>query len=171
MNQQTASAAEILWGQMVEADTNFSIAFRAFFSEGVDRVPTVRAGLRSGGMGQAVALRVFPYLDISERMRLFSDLVFLASAAHGSIDAVRHQILLLPREWVLETIEQEAEPLLRQGTYDEYRRFLELYELLGARDLVRRLALRAAASPDPDIREAGEDYPPKGEPAGSKAAT
>ncbi len=103
------------------------------------------------------AFEVFPYLNLTERMRLYGDLVFLASFAHGSIQAVRHLILSLPHDWVLQTLEQEAEPLLRGGTYDEYRRFLELYELLD-RDLTLRLARRAAAHSDPDIREAGEDY-------------
>ncbi len=47
--------------------------------------------------------------------------------------------------------------ILRKGTDDEYRRFLELYELLD-KNLLSDLANRAAASSDPDTREAGEDF-------------
>ena len=83
--------------------------------------------------------------------------MFLASFGHGSIEAVRDLILSLPRDWVINDIEREAEPLLQKGDYDEHRRFLELYELLDA-DMTQRLARRAAANPDPDIREAGEDH-------------
>ncbi len=158
MNQQL-NTAEVLWDRLVDAELKSSEAFHAFFSDGVNRVPSMRRGLRggTGGMGQAAAIRFFPYLTLAERKELFPDLVILASVGHGSIQAVRDLILSLPRDWVIERIEREAEPLLQQGDYEEYRRFLELYELLDA-DMTQRLARRAAASPDPDIREAGEDH-------------
>ena len=103
------------------------------------------------------ALYVLPYVKAPELMQLFSELVFLASFGHGAIGTVRQAILSLPREWVLARMEQEAEPLLRDGTYDEYRRFLELYELMDM-ELTLKLARRAAAHADDDIREAGEDF-------------
>jgi len=133
------------------------IAYDHFMSQGVDHVTCLRQGLRAGGVDRVTALKVIPYLPLIERMGLYGDLVFLASSAHGAIGAVRHLILSLPRDYLLETIELEAEPYLQNGTYDEYRRFLELYELLD-RDLTLKLAHRAAAHADADIREAGEDY-------------
>jgi hypothetical protein len=141
----------------VDANRDYMLAFREFCAKGVEHVPAVRHGLRSGGVDQATALTVFAYLSLDEQQDLFRDLVFLASSSHGSIQRVRDLILTLPRDWVLAHIEREAEPLLRQGTYDEYRRFLELYELLDL-DLTLKLARRAAAHEDPDIREAGEEY-------------
>ena len=51
-------------------------------------------------------------------MELFPEWVFLASWAHGAIQVPRDMILSLPRDWVLARIEQEAEPFLRDGTYD-----------------------------------------------------
>ncbi len=170
MNQEL-NLAETLWDRLVEAEIRSSDAFRAFFSEGVDRVPSMRRGLRggSGGMGRSAAIRFFPYLPLPERQQLFPDLVFLATVGHGSIQAVRDLILSLPRDWVIERIEREAEPLLQKGDYEEHRRFLELYELLDA-DMTQRLARRAAANPDPDIREAGEDHLSKGEPAAKESA-
>jgi hypothetical protein len=83
--------------------------------------------------------------------------VFLASFSHGSIQAVRKLILSLPRDWVLSRIEEVAEPILRSGDYDEYRRLLELYFELD-RELASRLAARARAQEDEDVREAGEDF-------------
>lgn len=157
MNQQLIDVNEALWHRLVESNTAFMLAWRDFLAKGVEHVSWVRQGLRSGGVARATALQAIPYLSVPERMQLYSDLVFLASSAHGAIQTVRDQILSLPRDWVLTTIEQEAEPFLREGTYDEYRRFLELYELLD-RSLTLRLAHRAAAHADPDIREAGEEF-------------
>jgi hypothetical protein len=130
-------------------------ALRDFLADGVDRVNVLRPVLR--GPERSSALAVAHFLKTPERMELFPEWVFLASFSHGSVQVPRDIIASLPRDWVLSHIEQEAEPLLRQGSYDEYRRLLELFELLD-RDLTLRLARRAAAHSDPDIREAGEDF-------------
>ena len=98
-----------------------------------------------------------PLLTNPEKLELFDTLVYLASSGHGAIGRVREILLSLPRDWVLTRIEDAAEPYLRDGTYDEYRRFLELYERLDRR-LMLKLAQRAAAHSDPDIQEAGQDY-------------
>ncbi|MDX1945770.1 MAG: hypothetical protein SFU86_10270 [Pirellulaceae bacterium] len=94
-------------------------------------------------------------------MELFPDLVHLASWQHGLIQSARDAIRRLPRAWVLARIEAEAEPLLagssEQAQFEEYRRLLELYEQLGDSALIRRLAERAAAHHDEDVREAGQD--------------
>jgi hypothetical protein len=155
MNQQLSSDSTTLWQSLVESHLAFRRAFREFFAEGVDRVEVMRTALR--GRDRLTALEVAPYLKASERIRLFPEWVFLASFAHGAIQVPRDMILSLPREWVLANIEAEAEPLLQDGTYDEYRRLLELYELLD-RDLTLKLARRAAAHADPDVREAGEEF-------------
>jgi hypothetical protein len=88
---------------------------------------------------------------------LFSDLVNVASVGHSNIEPARFVILSLSREWVIANIEAAAEPLLREGGEEEYRRLLELYNLLDGR-LAARLAARARASDDPAIREAGVDF-------------
>ena len=113
--------------------------------------------LRAGGMERATALQVFPYLTADEQLQAFPDLVFLASSAHGSLGVVRNAILALPRDYVLNNVEKEAEGYLRDVTYDEFRRFLELFWLLD-RGMTRRLAERAAGQIDADIREAGVDF-------------
>lgn len=109
------------------------------------------------GRDRQAALALLPRLPAPDLEPLFADLVFLASFSHGPIQLVRDAIRSLPREWVLAHIEPAAEPLLRRGDWDTYRRLLELYEQLDP-DLTRRLAERAAVQPDPDTREAGEDF-------------
>ncbi len=166
--KQLSTPDELLWQDMVEKYKAFGLASRAFLADSVDRVAVLRNALR--GRDRATALTVATSLTVDELQELIGPLMFLASFSHGSIGAVRDLICSLPRAWLLNNIEREAEPLLQEGTYDEYRRFLELYELLDA-GMTQRLARRAAAHSDPDIREAGEEYLVKCEPAATGAAT
>ena len=62
-----------------------------------------------------------------------------------------------PKMWLLENIEKSAEPLLQDGTDEEYRRLLELYIDID-RELTQRLARRALQHDEPDIHEVGEDF-------------
>jgi hypothetical protein len=156
MSRTTADDAAI-WGYVIDASLAYLEASRSFLAEGVARVPVLRKALREPGLPRMEALRMIPYLKEDERKELFEELVFLASWANGAVQCARDAIRSLPRDWVLARIEEAAEPLLAAGTDDEYRRFLELYELLD-RALTLRLARRAAASEDLDIREAGEDF-------------
>jgi hypothetical protein len=142
------------WDSLVDAHSNYVLRLQSFLSQGVDRVEILRESLR--GRGRATALEVSEYLSLSEKMALFENWVFLASFSNGFIDYVRKTILSFPKDWVLSRIEAEAEKYLAEGTYDEYRRFLELYYDLDL-NLTRKLALRAVESDDADIKEAGED--------------
>lgn len=75
----------------------------------------------------------------------------------GRIVAGRQQVLSLPRSWVLEWLEPVAQEVLNLSDYWEYRRLLELAEMLDIK-LLKRLVSRNLASTDPDVREAAEDY-------------
>jgi hypothetical protein len=66
-------------------------------------------------------------------------------------------VLAMPRAWVLEKIEQVAAKSLDLSDYWEYRRLLELADLLD-QGLVRRLVLLGLKNSDDDVREAAEDY-------------
>jgi hypothetical protein len=104
------------------------------------------------------ALESLARLTVEERERFFADLVELASVGHADVDAVRAQILRLPRAWVLAHIEASAERLLDGAEpWEEHRRLLELYAELDP-ELAHRLAARAAKHADPDVREAGADF-------------
>lgn len=155
MNQPTSEKDITVWRRLVDSHKAFALALRDFLSGDIDRVALMRNALR--GEGRLTAIYVLSHLTVSELQQLFSELVFLASFSHGPIQAVRNAILSLPREWVIVHIEETAEPFLLSGTYDEYRRLLELFIDLD-RDLALRLAHRAAAHPDHDIKEAGEDF-------------
>lgn len=153
--ESTNDLALSVWSRLVQSHKAFSEASREFLSGSFDRVIVIRNAL--GGHDKHTAIYVLRSLKPSELQELFDILVFHASYSHGAIGSIRDAILSLPRDWVLARIEEVAEPLLTNGTYDEYRRLLELYTLLDPM-LTQRLAERAVQNPDPDIREAGEDF-------------
>ncbi|ATB37721.1 hypothetical protein CYFUS_003146 [Cystobacter fuscus] len=90
-------------------------------------------------------------------MRVFDNLLILASNVHGHTERSRGILLSLPMQWVLENIEARAEPLLHEATQEEYRALFELYLELD-QGLARRLAERALNHLDPEVREAGEEF-------------
>jgi hypothetical protein len=143
------------WQRLVKAHIEFCQAMTEFFSNKDAAVDCLRRSLR--GNDRMTAIAMVKKLRPDDILLLFNELVFLASFSHGSIQSVRDIILSLPRDWVLSNIESSVEPLLSNGTYDEYRRFLELYSQLD-RNLTLKLARRAFEYSDEDIREAGEEY-------------
>jgi hypothetical protein len=144
---------ENLWRQFVVACNSYVEASNAIVKS-PRCVSILQKALRTDFR---YALRLVRILSQEQKRALFPEWVYLASFGHGAITTAREAILSLPRDWVLERIDIVAEPYLQQGTYDEYRRFLELYRDLDP-DRMRTLAHRALQSADPDIREAGEDF-------------
>jgi hypothetical protein len=144
-----------VWNRLVQSHKAFAFATTEFLTGNVDRVAVLRVALR--GYDKNTAIYMLKSLRQSELQEIFTDLVFHASYAHGAIEAVRDAILSLPRNWVVSRIEEVAEPLIADGTYDEYRRLLELYTLLDP-ELTQRLAEQAVRHADPDIQEAGNDF-------------
>jgi hypothetical protein len=69
----------------------------------------------------------------------------------------REAVLAMPRPWVLEHVAAVADETLDLTDYWEYRRLLELLHLLDP-TLVRRFVSRGLSSPDPDVRDAAEDF-------------
>jgi hypothetical protein len=144
-----------VWQRLIESEKEFYAASQAFLKGNVDRVSLMREKLAS--RDKNIAYYFLPYLKQEELLQLFDILIPLASTGHSNIGRVREAILSLPHEWVIKNIEQLTEPLLIEGTEDEYRRFLELYLKL-SKDLTLKLAQRAAQHNDGGIREAGEDF-------------
>lgn len=160
MSNLFSQSSAAVWRDLVKKhlsgnDEDLAEAINRFFANDIDRVAVLKQALRSKDRPTAVFL--LPYLPVSELQELFNELIFLASFSHGAVQTIREAILSLPREWVLDRIEDATEPLLVSGTYDEYRRLLELYMEMDRRK-AKKWALRAAANPDSDIREAGEDF-------------
>lgn len=74
-----------------------------------------------------------------------------------SIVRGRSQVLALPRSWVLEHIEEVAIAAHDLSDYWEYRRLLELVELLDS-GLLRRFVSLGLGNHDPEVNEAAEDF-------------
>jgi len=68
----------------------------------------------------------------------------------------RREILSMPRDEILASIERVAADSLPLGDEWEFRRLLELYEQLDA-GLLRRLVERGLRSENAEVREAAED--------------
>jgi len=64
----------------------------------------------------------------------------------------------MPRAWVLENLERIADDALNLADYWEYRRLLELYEVLDAHGPINSLIACGLISTDADVREAAEDW-------------
>ena len=121
-----------------------------------DRVDSLRKALQNP-VQRGTALRLLDYLNLEERQQLFPDLLDLASVAHADIQLCREAILSLPKTWILEHLENEAESILKNGTDEEYRRLLELYLRIDEK-ITARLIQRALQHENSDIREVGEDF-------------
>ena len=74
-----------------------------------------------------------------------------------NIELGRAGLVALPREWLLARIEPALEPLFAVNDAWEYRRMLEVAELLDAA-LTRKLIRRGLESENEEIREAAEDW-------------
>ena len=148
--------SNLTWQHFAESYKSFALAMEALFSlDKLSRVQLIKSALKS--KDRLAAIYLLQYLDDSDFVLLFEELVFLASFSHGALATTRKTILAMPRDWVLRNIERVAERFLENGTYDEYRRFLELYIELD-QNMAYRLAQRAAQSQDFDIKEAGDDF-------------
>ena len=144
-----------IWEAVVTSYYSHIETINRFLTNDIDRVSILKKALHSSDRN--LAIQTIERLKIDELKQLFEELVFFASFSHGAVGAIRELIKTLPKEWVISNIERLAEPLLVNGTYDEYRRLLELYLEIDT-ELTKRLAKKAIQSKDFDIREAGEDF-------------
>jgi hypothetical protein len=145
-----------LWHKVFDQETAYIQSRQDFLNNCPHRIGLIKKALHNPAE-RGTALRLIEYLKLEEHQSLFDDLVDLASVSHSDIELCRKAILSLPKTWVLANIEKSAEPLLQDGTDEEYRRLLELYLDID-RELAQRLAIRALQHDDPDTREVGEDF-------------
>ena len=159
MSTTVVADSSALWDQLLQlyrASDMIGVNARLSAPD-VDRVGVIRYGLKHqrGGHERGLVFHLLRGASPAQLQELFPELIQLARAAHGPIQRVWELILSLPRDWVLNRIECEVNPILAGEEYDDYWMFLELYERLD-HSLARRLAERALAHADPDIRERGE---------------
>jgi hypothetical protein len=141
-----------LWQKVFNQETAYIQARQDFLNNYPDRIGFIKKALHNP-TERGTALRLIEYLKLEERQSLFD----LASVSQSDIELCRKAILSLPKNWLLANIEKRAEPLLQDGTDEEYRRLLELYLDID-RELAKRLAQKAVEHDDPDIREVGKDF-------------
>ena len=157
MNEMVASTCEEKWQRLLEAEFKFYAARMELFSTCREQlVELVRAGLNVPSQ-RVTALGVAQLLTIEERQLLLVDLLALASYCHGLTVTARDIVLSLPQQWLIDNIEESAEPLLQYDDHEEYRGLFEVYVRLD-RKLTEKLAERAMNHTDPDIQEAGADF-------------
>ena len=156
-----------LFLDLATADDKLTAARARFLQEARNKEAVLRQALREPSE-RGPALRLLPYVDGHVRQALLPTLIGLAVHDHRDLFAVREAILTLDRSWLVENIERTAAGLLPEFGDMEYRRLLELYDDLDD-GLTQRLALKALASGDPDIREVGEEFADDPERAGTPA--
>lgn len=157
-----------LWRDLVTAERQFFRSRMALYSartallnSGVDLAELLQRELSQSGRG--TALRLLPHADESVRRQLFPEVVRAASAAHSDLQLARTVLLSLDSRWLERNLPMEIERILEQGAdFDEYRRLAELLNILRSPYLAV-LVERAAASPDPHIREVADDFRPSAE--------
>lgn len=121
----------------------------------IDRVGLFRELL--GGRDALLALPLCLLLPVAERQQLFPEIVRLARSVHGPYNLAWELILALPRHWVVEHVEPIVEGILQDEEEHDYWMFLNLYKQLDP-DLTARLARRALAHSNPDIRDLAADH-------------
>jgi hypothetical protein len=141
---------------VVRSEYEYTEARQKLLSSEVERVDLIQRGLHNPEQ-RGSCLRLIEYLSLEEREYLFSDLLELSSVAHADLQLCHQVVLMYPHDWLLEHIEEMAERLLENGSYEEYRCLLELYIRID-NDLTQRLIDRALQQDDLDIIEAGEDF-------------
>ena len=119
-------ADKALWRNYVDAEHKFISTRMKLFKESRSLVELIRAGL-SNPIERTAAINVAGQLGLEQLQQLFNELLELASFSHGQTANIHRLILSLPHDWLLSNIEAYAEPILRNGTYEEYRGFLTLY--------------------------------------------
>jgi hypothetical protein len=156
MNAELHNREHPLWRRFVEAENELISARMALFASCRPYlVDIVRDGLFTGD--RVAALEVATLLDEGERQQLIGPLLALASLGNGLSGMVKRVLSSLSREWLIANIEPAAEPILSDGTADEFLYLLDLCQQIDS-GLAMKLARRAAAHQDSAIRKLGTAY-------------
>ena len=144
------------WTQMELSHSVFLKAFDAFQTCPKDqRLEAMKVGYRNNR--PLVVLLLLYLVEVPDLQELLPFLLSNVVSIHRYLFALRHAILRIPRDWLVEHVEEAAEPILKEGDDETFRRLLELYIEID-RALAYRLAERATKSTDADTRDAGSDF-------------
>ena len=123
-NEESSANALAVWNELAETYARFIRARMAFYQSNIDRTALIRRAMRTP-RDRPLAIKLARYLSPTEHMELFEEWAFWSTDTDWSPE-VHKFILSLPKEWVMERIEQAAEPNLRKGDETDFRRYLEL---------------------------------------------
>ena len=127
------------------------------------RAQEFRRQLEALRSGLSDAPELLEALDQETAQQALSYLLELACRAQhiGNIELARRYLLAAPRAWLVAHIEPVAEGLIALEEGWEYRRLLELYDLLDG-GLRKKLVSRGLLSENDEVREAAADFSEKG---------
>ena len=147
----------------LEAFRRVKVAFDTYVSERMRLHATVRAEIPAlveaaleDSHDAALAFELLPGLTLEERQGLLPHLLGLCSSGRYAGRA-KAAILELPHDWLRDNIEASAERLLAESDYLDWVNILEVVSQIDPA-VRKRLAERAAAHSDPEIRELGEEH-------------
>jgi hypothetical protein len=149
---------EQLWTDLVEADRNLIGRRVLFFNQAHNAVDILRRALLDVAE-RGTALR---YLEAVHRQDLrravLPELLSLAAVTHSDTVLARSVIATLKNEpWFASEVKRLVQPILAQGSDEEYRRIAELYAETNPELLDQHLQA-CAESNDPEIIEIARDY-------------
>lgn len=157
MSNSDKSGCDELWEHLVESEAAFYAARLTLFSSCRNELVDLTR-LALGKPNQRVtALGIIKLLTIEEQQLLLADLLSIACFTHGQTAVARELILALPHDWLINNIEEAAEPLLRFNNYEEFQGLFQIYMELDV-NLARKLAERAANHPDEDVQDAADHF-------------
>jgi len=143
------------WLELERAHAGFLEQLRVFLSgDKEEKTEFLQERYRAN---PRLVIDVLEQLNPEDLKELLPFLVEHTRSVHGHLQTLRRLFSLLPKRWLVENVEATVEPWLQTGDDEYYRRFLELYYSID-RQLTRRLAERAVASNNPDVRDAGTDF-------------
>ena len=143
------------WGELESAHQAFRLALTKLLAgDRQSRIAFLRKALRSE---RQLALDVLRLTSPEDGKELLAELIYLASSVHGHLWQVRDIICSLPRDWLVGTIGNVAEPIVANADDQVYRRLLELYLAIDGK-LAIDLAKRAMLSKDAETREVGQEF-------------
>lgn len=145
------------WQNFLDVWQNYVTARKDLLIDTPSLVELVRQGTINPHQRLA-ALDVARFMKVEQLQQLFSNLLAIACYLNGAgAEVARELILTLPHEWLLTNIEMQAEQLLTDKNDEDYRGLFLLYRQLDPK-LARKLAERAVASPNQEIKETGEHF-------------
>lgn len=153
----TCSRIEELWNESLAAFYQYHHLINRLLTDyRPDLVPYLEKVLLKRN-DMPLALVIVEKLSTDETKRLFPVLVQLATRTVPHTGTARDIVTALPRDWVLQNVEQVTMPMLERGDPEECRRVLELYSALD-NTLLLAACKRLVSSGLPDLQTLAKEF-------------